>query len=120
MSQNGTPDDLDAIPILLEAVPEAPESSSRPVPGRENQRSLFDELPPVVSAALAAGRAAAPRRTPAQVRQAALDELARRAPAIIDRLIDEHAATLTAELHARLRHELEILLLELADDPPAR
>lgn len=118
MSENGKPYDTDAIPILLEAMPD--ESGSRPVPGRENQRSLFDELPPVVSAALTAGRAAAPRRTPAQVRQAALDELARRAPAIIDRLIDEHAAALTAQLHARLKQELQTLLRELDDDPPTR
>lgn len=112
------------IPILMEPVAgddESPADSNafqdaRPL-GREDQQSLFTDLPAPASTPRPAKRLPPPSQ--AQRLQAAKEMLRARAPALVEEVVAAHQKQLTGILRERLRRELSALLDDLAgDDPP--
>ena len=115
------PADPASIPILMEPV--ATEAAAggpgtadaRPL-GREDQQSLFADIPP---AAAPERRTRPPAPGPADRLRAAREMLRARAPAIVDEVTAAHQKQLTEALRERLRQELASLLDDLTADPPS-
>lgn len=104
-----------SIPILMEPVAAEDGAGARPL-GRENQQSLFTDIPPPAPAP--ERRRAAPP-TQAERLRAARELLRARAPAIVEEVAAEHQKQLAGILRERLRRELATLLDDLAPADPA-
>lgn len=114
----GPPADA-TIPILMEPVPgdapgTVPDGSPRPL-RREDQQSLFSDIPPAPPEPPRRPRTPAPSQ--ADRLRAAREMLRARAPAIVEEVAAAHQKQLADVLRERLRRELSSLLDDLAGDP---
>lgn len=115
MNDNRLPDHA-AIPTLMEPVEGGAHQPGRTL-GREDQRPLFDDIPPAI---IPERRSRAPAPSQADRLRAAREMLRARAPAIVEEVVAAHQKQLGDVLRERLRRELNDLLDDLTGpiDPP--